>query len=89
MEDGYFLATIAAEAEAVGEGEEQKQNITFRIREGKKVKIQFRGALDNTIRDILGGVRSACAYTGAIYLKDFSKTARFVTVNRTHNDQSV
>ena len=40
MEDGYFLATIAAEAEAVGEGEEQKQNITFRIREGKKVKIK-------------------------------------------------
>ena len=40
MEDGYFLATIAAETETVGEGEEQKQNITFRIREGKKVKIK-------------------------------------------------
>ena len=40
MEDGYFLATIAAETETVGEGGEQKQNITFRIREGKKVKIK-------------------------------------------------
>ena len=41
------------------------------------------------VNDILGGVRSACAYTGATSLKDFSKTARFVRVNRTHNDLSV
>ncbi len=40
MEDGYFLATIKAETETVGKGDDQKQNITFKIREGKKVKIK-------------------------------------------------
>ena len=61
----------------------------YRSSEGRVVKIPYRGPVDDVIQDILGGVRSACAYTGAIYLKDFSKTARFVRVNRTHNNQSV
>ena len=61
----------------------------YRSSEGRVMKIPYKGPVDNVIRDILGGVRSACAYTGAISLKDFSKTARFVRVNRTHNNQSV
>lgn len=50
--------------------------------EGKEVKIPFKGKADGVVRDICGGVRSACAYTGATSLKDFSKTAKFVRVNR-------
>ena len=42
----------------------------------------------DTMKDILGGLRSACAYTGATSLKDFAKTAQFVRVNRTHHDQT-
>ena len=61
----------------------------YRSSEGRVMKIPYKAPVDNVIRDILGGVRSACAYTGAISLKDFSKTARFVRVNRTHNNQSV
>lgn len=57
--------------------------------EGRVKKVPYKGKVDDIIRDICGGVRSACAYTGATSLKDFSKTARFVRVNRTHNDQSV
>lgn len=57
--------------------------------EGRVKVIPYKGKVDWIIRDICGGVRSACAYTGATSLKDFSKTARFVRVNRTHNDQSV
>jgi GMP reductase len=57
--------------------------------EGRVKKIPYKGKVDGIVRDICGGVRSACAYTGATSLKDFSKTARFVRVNRTHNDQSV
>ena len=62
---------------------------TYRSSEGRVMKVPYKGPVDNVLRDTLGGVRSACAYTGAIYLKDFSKTARFVKVNRTHNNQSV
>jgi GMP reductase len=57
--------------------------------EGRVKKVPYKGKVDRIVRDICGGVRSACAYTGATSLKDFSKTARFVRVNRTHNDQSV
>ena len=56
--------------------------------EGRVKKVPYKGEVKHAINDILGGVRSACAYTGATSLKDFSKTARFIRVNRTHNDQS-
>ena len=58
----------------------------YRSSEGKKVKIQFRGELDNTIRDILGGVRSSCTYVGASTLKQLSKCTTFVRVNNQYND---
>jgi GMP reductase len=57
--------------------------------EGRVKRVPYKGKVDGVVRDICGGVRSACAYTGATSLKDFSKTARFVRVNRTHNDQSI
>ena len=40
MEDGYFLADITADTEIVGSTEDQKQNIIFSIKEGKKIKIK-------------------------------------------------
>ena len=40
MEDGYFLADITADTEIVGSEEDQKQNIIFSIKEGKKIKIK-------------------------------------------------
>ena len=61
----------------------------YRSSEGRILSIPYKGKAEVVINDILGGVRSACAYTGATSLKDFSKTARFVRVNRTHNDLSV
>ena len=63
--------------------------LDYRSSEGRVKKIPYKGEARVVINDILGGVRSACAYTGATSLKDFNKTARFVRVNRTHNDLSV
>lgn len=62
---------------------------SYRSSEGRVKEIPYKGKAELVVNDILGGVRSACAYTGATSLKDFSKTARFVRVNRTHNDLSV
>jgi len=56
----------------------------YRSSEGRVLSVKYKGGVDSIISDILGGMRSACAYTGATCLKDFSKTARFVTVNRVH-----
>ena len=58
----------------------------YRSSEGKKVKIPLRGNLDNTIRDILGGVRSSCTYVGALTLKQLSKCTTFIRVSNQYND---
>jgi len=44
--------------------------------------LPYRGPVNNTLEDIVGGVRSACTYIGARRLKDMAKCASFVT---THN----
>lgn len=61
----------------------------YRASEGRVIEMPSKGPVQDVIRDIQGGVRSACAYTGVGNLKDFSKAAKFVRVNRTHFDQSV
>jgi GMP reductase len=61
----------------------------YRSSEGRELTIPYKGSVDKIVLDILGGIRSACAYTGSNTLKDFSKTANFVRVNRTHFDKSL
>ena len=58
----------------------------YRSSEGKKVKIPFRADLNDTIRDILGGVRSSCTYVGAQTLKQLSKCTTFIRVTNQYND---
>ncbi|MEC8212400.1 MAG: GMP reductase [Pseudomonadota bacterium] len=58
---------------------------SYRGAEGKTVKIPHRGRVDNTIKDILSGIRSACTYVGANSLRTLSKCTTFVRVNNTHN----
>ena len=57
----------------------------YRGVEGKTVQVPYRGPVNNTIIDILSGIRSACTYVGAKRLKSLSKCATFVRVNNTHN----
>ena len=58
----------------------------YRSAEGKKVRIPYRGHVEDTIKDILGGVRSTCTYVGAPSLKQLSKCTTFVRVNNQYND---
>merc|ERR1711988_638230 len=57
----------------------------YRSSEGKTVKVPYRGPIDETIRDILGGVRSACTYVGAGSLRELSKRTTFVRVTQQLN----
>jgi GMP reductase len=57
----------------------------YRACEGHEVVIPYRGPVKDAIREILGGIRSACAYVGAGELKDLCKCTTFVLCNRTHN----
>ncbi len=57
----------------------------YRASEGKSVKIPYRGDVADTVRGILGGLRSACTYVGAISLKELSKRTTFIRVSQQLN----
>ena len=58
----------------------------YRASEGKEVLLQYRGAVEATLLDILGGVRSACTYVGAHKLKELTKRTTFIRVTQQLNE---
>ena len=57
----------------------------YRSSEGKTVKIEYRGPVENTILNIQGGIRSTMTYIGAKKIKDIPKCTTFARVNRQLN----
>ena len=70
LEDGvikfYGMASESAQKDL-------NQIYNYRGTEGKTVEVKYRGKADETIKDILSGIRSACTYVGANKLKTLSK----------------
>jgi GMP reductase len=64
----------------------------YRASEGKTVEVPYRGQVENTLLDILGGVRSTCTYVGASHLKELTKRTTFIRVaeqeNRVYTEES-
>ena len=58
----------------------------YRTSEGKRVLIEYKGPVKNTIQDILGGIRSTCTYVGAETLKELSKRTTFIRVTQQLNE---
>jgi len=58
----------------------------YRASEGKTVEIPYRGPVENTIQDFLGGLRSTCTYVGASRLKELTKRTTFIRVQEQHNE---
>lgn len=50
----------------------------YRSSEGRTVEVPYRGDVEATVLDILGGLRSACTYTGAGKLKELPRRATFI-----------
>ena len=61
----------------------------YRSSEGRKVTVKYRGKINDTILNILGGVRSSCTYVGAPSLKQLSKCTTFVRVSNQFNDSLI
>jgi GMP reductase len=61
----------------------------YRASEGRVKTVEYKGQVSDVVDDILGGIRSACAYVGADSIKDLPKCAEFVKVNRVHFDKSI
>lgn len=78
-QDFYGMSSKRANEEFAGGLKE------YRASEGWEIKLPNRGKIEDTLHDILGGLRSACAYVGAKRLKDLPKCATFVRVNHQLN----
>ena len=57
----------------------------YRASEGKTVEVPYRGEVNETILDILGGLRSTCTYVGAARLKELTKRTTFIRVAEQEN----
>ena len=58
----------------------------YRSSEGRTVRIPYRGPVEKTVKNILGGLRSTCTYVGAPTLKQLSKCTTFVRVTKQYDD---
>nr|XP_033778997.1 GMP reductase 2 [Geotrypetes seraphini] len=57
----------------------------YRASEGKTVEVPFKGDVEHTVRDVLGGIRSTCTYVGAAKLKELSRRTTFIRVTQQVN----
>lgn len=57
----------------------------YRASEGKTVEVPYKGDVENTLQDILGGLRSTCTYVGAQRLKELTKRTTFIRVAEQEN----
>lgn len=57
----------------------------YRASEGKTVSVPYRGPVETTVQDVLGGIRSTCTYVGAGKLKELTKRTTFIRVMEQHN----
>ena len=85
------IAILDGKMEFYGMGSDRAMEIHgarkdgYRGAEGKEIKIPYKGKVDDTMTEIIGGVRSACTYIGATKIKDMPKCATFVQVLQQEN----
>ena len=58
----------------------------YRASEGKVVYVPCKGPVQNTVNEILGGLRSSMTYAGARSIKDMPKCCTFIRVNNQLNE---
>ena len=57
----------------------------YRTSEGRVLKIPFRGDLNETVSDFLGGLRSTCTYVNCKEIQNLSNCVNFVLVSSQFN----
>lgn len=61
----------------------------YRSSEGREITIPYKGKLEDTVLDYLGGIRSTCTYINARTIKQMSKCTTFVIVGQQLNTSLV
>jgi GMP reductase len=58
---------------------------SYRASEGRVLKVKYKGKLENTVLDYLGGIRSCCTYINAKKIKNIPKCTTFLLVSQQLN----
>ena len=58
---------------------------SYRTSEGRRIKVPYRGKLESTIFDYLGGIRSTCTYINAQDIESIRSCCKFVMVKNQLN----
>ena len=58
----------------------------YRSSEGRYIKLKYKGPIEDTVLDYLGGIRSCCTYINASCIKNMSKCTTFVMVSQQLNN---
>lgn len=57
----------------------------YRSSEGRCIKVKYKGPINETVEDYLGGLRSTCSYINAYNIKNMPKCTTFVQVSQQLN----
>jgi len=60
-----------------------------RSSEGRVIKIKYKGSLEETVLNYLGGLRSTCTYINAKKIKHISKCTTFIMVSQQLNNSLI
>jgi GMP reductase len=58
----------------------------YRSSEGRVIRVPYRGPLEHTVKDYLGGLRSTCTYVDAKNLSELFTKAEFIRVTQQLNN---
>lgn len=53
----------------------------WRAEEGISVEVQTKGPVENVLKDIMGGLRSAMSYCGAASIREFQNSSEFMKIS--------
>ena len=62
---------------------------SYRSSEGRTIKMKYKGKLEDTVLDYLGGLRSTCTYINAPTIKEMPKCTTFIQVSQQLNTSLV
>jgi GMP reductase len=84
-ENGLWFKLFYGMSSSTAMGKHAGGVAEYRASEGKTVKVPYRGPIDETIRDLLGGLRSCCTYVGAKDLGELAPRVTFIRVTQQLN----
>lgn len=58
---------------------------SYKTSEGRTVKVPYKGKIEETLLDYLGGIRSCCTYTNSKRLSELEQNTQFIAVTQQLN----